>query len=63
MGRTKPGNIELPDAAEGQKSHKTLCTITDAEGEQDILRANMPFATPGRASTAPISSVTHGICG
>ena len=48
IGRTKFDNIELPDATEGQKSHKTLCTITDAEGEHDILRDNMPFAVPGR---------------
>lgn len=48
IGRTKFDNIELPDATEGQKSHKTLCTIKDAEGEHDILRDNMPFAVPGR---------------
>jgi len=48
IGRTKFDNVELPDAAQGQKSHKTLCTIQDAEGEHDILRDNMPFATPGR---------------
>ncbi|QGZ65796.1 Dyp-type peroxidase [Paraburkholderia acidisoli] len=48
IGRKKFDNTELPDAAEGQKSHKTLCTIEDAEGEHDILRDNMPFATPGR---------------
>ena len=49
IGRTKYDNIELPDAAANeQKSHKTLCTITDAEGEHDILRDNMPFANPGR---------------
>ncbi|MER8018176.1 Dyp-type peroxidase [Streptomyces griseoluteus] len=48
IGRTKFDNIELPDATEGQKSHKTLCTIQDAEGEHDILRDNMPFATPGK---------------
>ncbi|MET7286600.1 Dyp-type peroxidase [Streptomyces sp. NPDC005573] len=48
IGRTKFDNVELPDATEGQKSHKTLCTIKDAEGEHDILRDNMPFATPGR---------------
>ncbi|MBJ7905613.1 Dyp-type peroxidase [Streptomyces sp. NPDC003656] len=48
IGRTKFDNIELPDATEGQKSHKTLCTIQDAEGEHDILRDNMPFAHPGR---------------
>jgi putative iron-dependent peroxidase len=48
IGRTKFDNVELPDATEGQKSHKTLCTIEDAEGEHDILRDNMPFAVPGR---------------
>lgn len=48
IGRTKFSNSELPDATEGQKSHKTLCTIEDAEGEHDILRDNMPFAVPGR---------------
>ncbi len=48
IGRTKYDSVELPDATEGQKSHKTLCTIQDAEGEHDILRDNMPFAIPGR---------------
>lgn len=47
VGRTLFDNVELPDATEGQKSHKTLCTITDEDGEHDILRDNMPFATPG----------------
>jgi len=49
IGRTKQDNTELPDAAAAeQKSHKTLCTIADADGEHDILRDNMPFANPGR---------------
>ena len=48
VGRTKFDNVELPDAETGQKSHKTLCTITDEAGEHDILRDNMPFAAPGR---------------
>lgn len=48
IGRTKSDNVELPDATQGQKSHKTLCTIVDADGEHDILRDNMPFAVPGR---------------
>lgn len=49
VGRTKLDGVELPDAEEGQKSHKTLCTITDDDGvEHDILRDNMPFAAPGR---------------
>ena len=47
IGRTKSDNVELPDAEHGQRSHKTLTTITDAEGEHDIVRDNMPFATPG----------------
>ncbi|GAA2527995.1 Dyp-type peroxidase [Microbacterium mitrae] len=47
IGRTKPDNIELDDAAaDAQKSHKTLATITDHEGEHDIVRDNMPFARP-----------------
>ena len=46
IGRTKIDNVELPDADTGQKSHKTLNTITDAEGERDILRDNMPFGSP-----------------
>lgn len=49
IGRTKFDNIELPDADDDQqKSHKTLCTITDDAGEHDILRDNMPFAVPGK---------------
>jgi putative iron-dependent peroxidase len=48
IGRTEFDNVELPDATEGQKSHKTLWTIEDSEGEHDILRDNMPFAVPGR---------------
>ncbi|RQU31915.1 Dyp-type peroxidase [Burkholderia cenocepacia] len=48
IGRTKFDNVEMPDATEGQQSHKTLCTIQDDDGEHDILRDNMPFASPGR---------------
>jgi putative iron-dependent peroxidase len=48
IGRTKIDNIELPDDPV-RKSHKTLATITDAEGtEHDILRDNMPFGRPGQ---------------
>lgn len=48
IGRTKVENVELPDAGKDQqKAHKTLCTITDDEGnEHDILRDNMPFGSP-----------------
>ncbi|WP_431280329.1 Dyp-type peroxidase [Leifsonia poae] len=49
IGRTKLENIELDDAEHGQKSHKTLATITDENGvEHDILRDNMPFGRPGQ---------------
>lgn len=48
IGRTKPDNRELDDATgPAQKSHKTLATITEADGsERDILRDNMPFGSP-----------------
>ena len=49
IGRTKLDNVELDDAG-GRKSHKSLNTIVDAEGnEHDILRDNMPFGRPGQA--------------
>ena len=48
IGRTKIENIELDDDDAPRKSHKTLATIADADGEHDILRDNMPFGTPGR---------------
>ncbi|MCU1528261.1 MAG: peroxidase [Frondihabitans sp.] len=47
VGRTKADDVELDDAEAGQKSHKTLATITDDDGEHDILRDNMPFGRPG----------------
>lgn len=48
IGRTKLEGIELDDADTGQKSHKTLATITDDDGtEHDIQRDNMPFGRPG----------------
>lgn len=48
IGRRKADDLELDDAVEGQKSHKTLNTITDDAGEHDILRDNMPFGSPGQ---------------
>ena len=49
VGRTKLDNVELEDVHDGQKAHKTLTTIVDADGvEHDILRDNMPFGRPGR---------------
>ncbi|OQD77484.1 hypothetical protein PENDEC_c002G07107 [Penicillium decumbens] len=48
IGRTKIDNVELDDAESGQRSHKTLTTIEDDQGnEHDILRDNMPFGSPG----------------
>ena len=49
MGRTKIDNIEIDDDAAPRKSHKSLATIVDADGnEYDILRDNMPFGRAGR---------------
>ena len=49
IGRTKVDNIELDDDDAPRKSHKTLATIVDADGnEHDILRDNMPFGRPGQ---------------
>lgn len=49
IGRAKADNVELDDAPAGaQSAHKTLATITDADGtEHGILRDNMPFGRPG----------------
>jgi putative iron-dependent peroxidase len=48
MGRTKADNVELDDDASPRKSHKTLATIEDDDGQElDILRDNMPFGRPG----------------
>ena len=50
IGRTKLDNVELDDDSAKRKSHKTLTTIVDAEGnEHDILRDNMPFGRPGHS--------------
>ena len=49
IGRTKIDNIEIDDDDAPRKSHKSLNTITDADGnEYDILRDNMPFGRPGQ---------------
>jgi putative iron-dependent peroxidase len=49
IGRTKADNVELDDDAAPRKSHKSLNTIVDANGdEHDILRDNMPFGRPGQ---------------
>ncbi len=49
IGRTKVDNVEIDDDDAPRKSHKSLATIVDAEGnEHDILRDNMPFGRPGQ---------------
>jgi putative iron-dependent peroxidase len=49
IGRTKIDNVEIDDDHAPRKSHKSLATIVDADGnEYDILRDNMPFGRPGR---------------
>lgn len=49
IGRTKIDNIEIGDDDAPRKSHKSLATIVDANGnEHDILRDNMPFGRPGQ---------------
>jgi porphyrinogen peroxidase len=49
IGRTKIDNIEIDDDDAPRKSHKSLATIVDGDGnEYDILRDNMPFGRPGR---------------
>jgi porphyrinogen peroxidase len=49
IGRTKLDDIELPDDVKPANSHVALNTITDPDGaERQIVRANMPFGSPGR---------------
>jgi porphyrinogen peroxidase len=49
IGRTKIDNVEIDDNDAPRKSHKSLATIVDADGnEHDILRDNMPFGRPGQ---------------
>lgn len=47
IGRTKIDNVEIDDDDAPRKSHKSLATIIDDQGnERDILRDNMPFGRP-----------------
>jgi len=48
IGLTKTDNIDIDDDDAPRKSHKSLATIVDADGnERDILRDYMPFGRPG----------------
>jgi porphyrinogen peroxidase len=49
IGRSKLSDIEMPDDVKPANSHVALNTIVGADGAQrQILRANMPFGSPGR---------------
>ncbi len=47
VGRTKLGNVELPDETKPSNSHVALTVIEDDRGERQILRLNMPFGKVG----------------
>jgi porphyrinogen peroxidase len=50
IGRSKLSDIEMPDDVKPSNSHVALNTIIGPDGVQrQILRANMPFGSPGRA--------------
>lgn len=64
IGCTKIDNDEIDDDNAPRKSHKTLATIVDAEGnEHDMLRDNMHLAGLSRRNSARTSSVIHATCG
>ena len=49
IGRTKLDNTEIEDDDAPRKSHKSLATVEDENGnEHDILRDNLPFGRPGQ---------------
>ena len=60
IGRDKADNIEHPDAATGQKAHKTLATLEVGGVERAILRDNMPF---GRAGSGEFGTYFIGYAG
>jgi len=48
IGRTKLPDIEIPDELKAPNSHVALNTIVEPDGaERQIVRANMPFGSPG----------------
>lgn len=48
IGRTKHGDIEIPDDVRPTNSHVTANTIEDPDGtEHDIFRQNLPFGSVG----------------
>jgi putative iron-dependent peroxidase len=50
IGRHKLSDIEIPDGEKAPNSHVAVNTIVDADGtEQQIVRENMAFGSPGAA--------------
>jgi putative iron-dependent peroxidase len=47
IGRTKLSDIELDDLVKPSYAHNALTTIVSGGEEQQILRYNMPFGSPG----------------
>jgi putative iron-dependent peroxidase len=48
--RAKNDNIECDDDDAPRKSQKLLATVVDVDGNEHILRANVPFGQPGNNS-------------
>lgn len=49
IGRTKAGDVELPEGVQPSNSHVALNIIADEEGKElAIVRGNLPFASPSR---------------
>jgi porphyrinogen peroxidase len=49
IGRTKLGNIQMPDDVKPSNSHIALNMITDSDGKElKVLRDNMPFGSLAR---------------
>ncbi len=65
IGRTKIDNIEIDDDDAPRKSHKSLATIEDADGNEYDNPARQHAVRPARSrtSSAPTSSATAGISG
>ena len=64
IGRTKIDNIEIDDDDAPRKSHKSLATITDADGNGSTSCAiTCRSAGPAGANSAPTSSAIPGISG
>lgn len=63
IGRTKLDNVELDDAVAGQKSHKTLATVEDGQGEHGICATTCRSGAREVPSSAPTLSAIPGASG